>query len=404
MNLSKLLLIAAGLGAICCARPLCAQDPEQSRLDEINVQVESQKARLAETKEKYLTLETELKGLRALIEKLRQQQKGLEEELVRNQTSRSTVSQELQDAERRMERTQRLSQERLKAFYVYRATRGVQGVLMLIVQDSPHLMRNVVYLDHLQRYDKELLQSLAALQLERQKRQAELARLIEEQNTLQKKLKTQAQTVQSKISRQEAVLKELKTEQAQIQAVINELRAQALRLETVVASLTGADVEKERAVEHPATPRAGTSREPYPGSGLKAQRGALAVPALGRVLRPYGKQKLSEFDEIVLSKGLEFQLAAGAEIRAVADGRVIFLGRMPGYGTVLILDHGERCYSLYGRLGEVAVEAGEDVEKAKVIAQAGTLDEKGRNFYFEIRENGSPVDPHGYFSKRQTLG
>ena len=80
-------------------------------------------------------------------------------------------------------------------------------------------------------------------------------------------------------------------------------------------------------------------------------------------------------------------------------GKVMHVGRMPGYGTIIILDHGQRYYSLYGRLGKTLVGKGHVVEKGEIIAQTGEMDAKSRNFYFEIRRNGSPVNPQDYFKR-----
>lgn len=385
---------------------LMAQDLERSRLDEINLKVEEEKSRLEEVKGKYLSLETELKGLRSVIEKLRQQSRSLEEELARKQESRRVVLRELEQTDRHMGRLKELSLERLRSFYVHRSARGVTGLIFMLLEDSSHLVRNAIYLARVQDYDRNLLLELAKLQKQRRQQQTELESLIQEQDRLQEKLKAQSAMVQQKITRHEGVLKALKAEQAEIQKVLTELRAQALRLEIVVSSLTGGPGDKtQERMGQKAPVSAGISvlKEPFQGRGLKEQRRSLTVPVMGRVLRSYGKQKLNEFDEIVLSKGLEFQVPVGAEVRAVADGRVIFLGRMPGYGTVLIVDHGQRSYSLYGRLGEVRVQAGQDVQNADVLAVSGEPDEKGRNFYFEIRENGAPVDPRKYFTRISAL-
>jgi septal ring factor EnvC (AmiA/AmiB activator) len=66
---------------------------------------------------------------------------------------------------------------------------------------------------------------------------------------------------------------------------------------------------------------------------------------------------------------------------------------MPAYETVVVLDHGARSYSLYGRLGSATVKKGDAIESNGVVGSTSELDKKGRNFYFEVRKNGAPVDP-----------
>jgi septal ring factor EnvC (AmiA/AmiB activator) len=96
---------------------------------------------------------------------------------------------------------------------------------------------------------------------------------------------------------------------------------------------------------------------------------------------------------MVRSKGIEFSTPEGSDVHVVQNGKVVFAGMMPGYDQVIVVEHGGRSYSLYGRLGTVAVKTGDIVEHDHVVATTSAPDAKGRNFYFEIRKNGSPVDP-----------
>ena len=138
---------------------------------------------------------------------------------------------------------------------------------------------------------------------------------------------------------------------------------------------------------------------PFEGKGLFREKGGLNLPVQGRVIQPYGRQKVSDFEDMIFSKGVEYSTAADSPVVAISMGRVMHVGRMPGYGTIVILDHGERYYSLYGRLGAVSVEKGTVVEKGFPLAKTSQPDQKGRNFYFEIRRNGSPVNPQDYFKR-----
>jgi septal ring factor EnvC (AmiA/AmiB activator) len=80
----------------------------------------------------------------------------------------------------------------------------------------------------------------------------------------------------------------------------------------------------------------------------------------------------------------------------VAAGKVIYSGRLPGYGTLLIVDHGDRTHTLYARLSDIAVEQGTIVNAGDELAATAPLDSRERNFYFEIRVRGKPVNPAGF--------
>ena len=95
--------------------------------------------------------------------------------------------------------------------------------------------------------------------------------------------------------------------------------------------------------------------------GLFSARGSLSAPVKGKVVQHFGKVKLASFKDVLFSKGVEFSTPENDEVHAVLAGLVAFSGTLPGYDTVVILDHGARSYSLYGRLGTSVVKKGETV-------------------------------------------
>jgi septal ring factor EnvC (AmiA/AmiB activator) len=179
----------------------------------------------------------------------------------------------------------------------------------------------------------------------------------------------------------------------------------------MVASLTsGEDGDPEvsdeaEAVNESEKPASGNDDEvvspPKQGSIQQAviypsifdSRVKLRAPVKGEVLQGFGRSKVSTFADMVFSKGIDFSSTSASDVHAVLDGKVAFAGTMPGYEQVVVLEHGGRSYSLYGRLGTVSVKTGDSVDQDQVIATTSDPDPKGRNFYFEVRKNGAPVNP-----------
>jgi hypothetical protein len=97
-----------------------------------------------------------------------------------------------------------------------------------------------------------------------------------------------------------------------------------------------------------------------------------------------------------VSSGESLSLAVGRDrtIWAAAAGRVVFAGVVPGAGPVVIVDHGRRTHSVYGRIARVRVEPGDRVEAGQVLggAQTGVV-------HFEVRKQGRPVDPLTWISE-----
>jgi septal ring factor EnvC (AmiA/AmiB activator) len=126
-------------------------------------------------------------------------------------------------------------------------------------------------------------------------------------------------------------------------------------------------------------------------------KGALDWPVRGKVIERFGRQKSTEFDTYVVNNGIRIAAEPGSPVRAVFTGTVLFAQWFKGYGNLIILDHGDRVFSLYGntRGGNLAV--GETVQAGATIAAVAEGEEGSSGYvYFEIREDNRPTDPHGW--------
>ncbi len=68
-------------------------------------------------------------------------------------------------------------------------------------------------------------------------------------------------------------------------------------------------------------------------------------------------------------------------------------GPLSGYGTLVIVDHGDKTYSLYGHLGSALVHKGDRVDAATTLGLAGRNPSGNPSLYFELRVDGKVVDP-----------
>jgi len=91
--------------------------------------------------------------------------------------------------------------------------------------------------------------------------------------------------------------------------------------------------------------------------------------------------------------GKVFQAPFGSEVRAVFDGIVIFNDTVPGYGKVVIIDHGDDYYTLTGQGSRFFVKVGQKVTEGEIIGFVGSGAWSEQGIYFEIRHNGLPEDP-----------
>jgi murein DD-endopeptidase MepM/ murein hydrolase activator NlpD len=95
--------------------------------------------------------------------------------------------------------------------------------------------------------------------------------------------------------------------------------------------------------------------------------------------------------------GIDIVAYYGAPIRAAADGTVESAGWDGGYGRCIQIYHRDGIESIYGHLSGFKVMAGDKVKKGQVIGYEGSSGEAtGPHLHFEIRVNGTAVDPLSY--------
>jgi lipoprotein NlpD len=90
----------------------------------------------------------------------------------------------------------------------------------------------------------------------------------------------------------------------------------------------------------------------------------------------------------------------GQDVRAASAGRVVYTGSgLRGYGNLVIIKHADSLLSAYAHNREMLVHDGQQVAPGQVIAHMGEGSHQAAVLYFEIRQNGKPVDPLPFFSK-----
>ena len=132
-----------------------------------------------------------------------------------------------------------------------------------------------------------------------------------------------------------------------------------------------------------------------------ADRNRFPWPVNGPVLTRFGSQRHPQFGTAIFRRGIDIEARTGDEVRAVHDGQVVFADWYKGYGRLVIIDHGEGLYTLYGHLSHLGVGGGDRVTRGQVVGLAGdTGSLKGSKLYFEVRRNGVAEDPLLWLAKR----
>jgi murein DD-endopeptidase MepM/ murein hydrolase activator NlpD len=114
-------------------------------------------------------------------------------------------------------------------------------------------------------------------------------------------------------------------------------------------------------------------------------------PVNGPVVSPFGWRWGR------MHEGIDIAVGYGTPIRAAASGSVVYAGWMSGYGNLVAIDHGGGISTAYGHQSSIAVGVGQVVSQGATIGYVGCTGHCfGPHLHFEVRVNGSPVDPLGY--------
>lgn len=201
---------------------------------------------------------------------------------------------------------------------------------------------------------------------DRRRRTAEMRRVVEDRQ----------HAVAQAHADKARLLASLQTEGTQSERQLANLEEKAKRLERLVGVLS----KQRSGVTAP--------------DDIRSVQGALSWPVKGKVTEQFGRHTDPKFSTVTTSNGLRISSAAGAPVHAVFNGTVLFSQWFKGYGNLIILDHGNRVFSLYGNLKSPSVAVGDRVTAGQAIAGVGESEEAGSGYlYFEIRNDNKPEDP-----------
>ncbi len=217
------------------------------------------------------------------------------------------------------------------------------------------------------------------------KDRARLATLIEnlhaeqeEKSALEEELRLQIRKMNREKEKRQGFLADIREKESLRKAALQSLQEAARELDQTIASLY---LEPDRLKNH-------LSGE------FSARKGLLRMPVKGTIITKFGKYTNRELNVENFRSGIDISASLGAPIRAVYRGQVLYASWFKGYGNMMIVDHGDKYYTVYAHAKELFKKKGDPVETREVIGTVGeTVSMTGPTLYFEIRHKGSPVNP-----------
>jgi len=172
------------------------------------------------------------------------------------------------------------------------------------------------------------------------------------------------------------------------QVVLGKTRDHRQELEGDLASLVAENARIAAALQKVAS---GNGFNPGVAGPIRAGSGQFIWPVNGPLTSPFGPRWGR------LHAGVDISAPEGTPIRAAGAGEVVLLGWTGGYGNYTCVSHGGAISTCYAHQSRYGTSMGASVSQGQVIGYVGnTGNSFGAHLHFEVRINGSPVNPAGY--------
>ncbi|MEH1817984.1 MAG: peptidoglycan DD-metalloendopeptidase family protein [Nostoc sp.] len=224
------------------------------------------------------------------------------------------------------------------------------------------------------------------------------AKLIDQQKTeveqqkneialIREQLLAQKADYQTQAQSQSELIQRLNSDRLALEAAQNQLERESKNLEVLI---------KQKVAEARSSEEAQTKTNSRTNIIIRGT-GVMTYPSDAPTSSPFGWRIHPILGYRRFHAGLDFAASYGSKIRAADSGKVIFAGWYGGYGRAVIIDHGNGLTTLYGHTSELYVTEGQAVERGQAIGAVGSTGfSTGPHLHFEVRRNGTPVNPTDY--------
>ena len=289
------------------------------------------------------------------------------------------------------------TQQNLLAKLIYQQylTGGEDYLKLLLNQQDPNqIARHLHYYSYISRARADLIRdlkgNLAQLQTltqQAQEKNSELDRIKSERISHKRQLEQEQNQRRTLLSQLSQKIHNQRREISNLQRNEKRLTKLVEQLAKIVAPKSPRKPPRQRELpvntNVPDDSRADTA--------FRRLKGQLSLPVRGELVSHFGSPRE---DGGALWKGIFIRARSGAEVKAVASGRVVFADWLRGFGNLLILDHGGGYMSLYGNNETLYKQVGESIRAGDTVAAVGN---SGGNpdsgLYFELRFQSKPFDP-----------
>jgi peptidoglycan DL-endopeptidase CwlO len=385
--------------ALLIAPAASATDPAQrkqhvdQRLEHLHDRIATARVREDVLRSQIGSVSTSIRQLEAQVGDVGARLSTLEEDLSlhRRRLTRLTELFRLQSRHLRFLRRQyRLALERLERRVVAIYETGEVGTLDVVLSAATFadVLEQVDFANRIRSQDERIAFAVGdardELRVQRAHTRATKARVAAATRTLAVRTEQVRHLHESLLAREN----QLSASRAQKQQVASQLR------ESLQEMVSEAGALQQASADLAAKLKAAEAQSPAASTGGSSSSG-LIWPVSGPVVSPFGYRCLAGVCR--MHEGIDIGVGYSTPIHAAAAGTVVFAGVEGGYGNLTLIDHGGGLATAYAHQSGFAVGGGAHVAQGQVIGYVGCTGHCfGPHLHFEVRVNGTAVDPLGY--------
>lgn len=237
---------------------------------------------------------------------------------------------------------------------------------------------------------EEIKKKYKELDRNKKKTNTTLKKVVSLKKNKEKKAK---QLIKQKKSKTK-ILKKINSKITTQKKIKNKLISDEKKLTNLITNLINKSIAKakKKKIESNATEyKKNIPAQQFDGINFKKLKKKLKLPVIGKVIYKFGKKRPATGTRW---KGIFIKAKEGNDVYAVATGQIVFSDWLPGYGNIIIINHGKGYMSLYGNNQSLLKQSNEIVKGGEVIAIVGNSGgNKSNGVYYELRKNSKPFNP-----------
>ncbi|MBS2039731.1 peptidoglycan DD-metalloendopeptidase family protein [bacterium] len=365
--------------ALLLAGVVAAQPPDQYRLrkDLISVRKKlriSQK-QLSEANKQEQELAGELGITESLVEEFSERLREVRTELALARSRHEILRQQVQESRDKLQRKRRALGYRLREMEFEGNATYLQ--VLLHAKSYTQFMTTSEYLQCVVDSQKKLI---SAVQHEKE--------IFEHRREAAQRTLNEIRGLEQDFREKVSDLGKIQDKQAELLAKIQTHRK---RLQNYVSGLEHISAEMEAKLQATIKTRGAALGPIIPGTGR------FIWPVSGPVTSPFGYRTHPVTGTTRFHSGFDIGVDQGTPIRCADNGVVIMADWYGGYGNCVIVQHDNNLSTLYGHQSRILVKQGDTLMQGQVLGEVGSTGmSTGPHLHFEVRQNGTPVDPGGY--------